>query len=401
MEQFLKLFQTKKPLIHILHRELRQLVKNVLVLFMKPTCIDEIVDVKSPKKDKEKAMILDVNNHLKLSECDFGTNTRMLLLEYAKNKSALEVTKQRHYLKDGLTTMVLYFIAKLPLSNKVLKNASILSSKNIHSDNSITKVSQLAVGTFLGADEIDSLRREWKLLRADEDVPKIEEVSAFWCQVFQLKNSMDGLSRYKVLPKFVIPCLLMSHGNADPERGFSTNKLLVTKQKCSLSEETIVATRFIKDQISHVNHVTELITRDVTKFCLLSHARYAQFMTDKKKKEAESDNEMANAAAEEERNRLKRKLDDEVEEVTKQIKEATKQKDAADDVIKMGQNMLTEACTQGENSRAQRASILAAKTILDKGLKQKNDVHEKIAKLEAKKHQLIVKKTKRSKVGDK
>ena len=154
-------------------------MKNVLVLFMKPTCIDEIVDVKSPKKDKEKAMILDVNNHLKLSECDFGTNTRMLLLEYAKNKSALEVTKQRHYLKDGLTTMVLSFIAKLPLSNKVLKNASILSSKNIHSDNSITKVSQLAVGKFLGADEIDSLRREWKLLRADEDVPKIEEVSAF------------------------------------------------------------------------------------------------------------------------------------------------------------------------------------------------------------------------------
>ena len=43
--------------------------------------------------------------------------------------------------------------------------------------------------------------------------------------------------------------MILSHGNADPERGFSENKRLVTDMRCSLSQSTITGYTATKDAL--------------------------------------------------------------------------------------------------------------------------------------------------------
>ena len=43
--------------------------------------------------------------------------------------------------------------------------------------------------------------------------------------------------------------IILAHGNADVERGFSTNALLATPAKASFSTASIVALRTIKDAL--------------------------------------------------------------------------------------------------------------------------------------------------------
>ena len=55
--------------------------------------------------------------------------------------------------------------------------------------------------------------------------------------------------------------LHLSHGQASVEKGFSVNKELVVENQ---QEESLIASRIIKDHIMHVNCVTNFeITRDM------------------------------------------------------------------------------------------------------------------------------------------
>jgi len=52
--------------------------------------------------------------------------------------------------------------------------------------------------------------------------------------------------------------LLLSHGQASVERGFSVNKELVVENQ---SKQTLAARRIIKDHIIHVNGVTNVVVK--------------------------------------------------------------------------------------------------------------------------------------------
>ena len=48
-----------------------------------------------------------------------------------------------------------------------------------------------------------------------------------------------GHLKYETLGKVVMASLALSHGNADAERGFSTNKKVVTAARARLCEGTV------------------------------------------------------------------------------------------------------------------------------------------------------------------
>ena len=56
-----------------------------------------------------------------------------------------------------------------------------------------------------------------------------------------------GDLKYKTLDKAVMASLALSHGNADAERGLSTNSKVVTADRSRLCEGTINAVRLVKD----------------------------------------------------------------------------------------------------------------------------------------------------------
>ena len=63
-----------------------------------------------------------------------------------------------------------------------------------------------------------------------------------------MKNIAGNL-KYHTLGKVVMASLALSHGNADVERGFSSNKRLITTDRTTLKSNTINACRLVKDAI--------------------------------------------------------------------------------------------------------------------------------------------------------
>ena len=84
-------------------------------------------------------------------------------------------------------------------------------------------------------------------------------------------------------PKVCELALLLSHGQASVERGFSVNKELVVENQ---SEQTLSARRIIKDHIIHVNGVTNVeIKRNMVLSARSARAKYANYLAQQKEEQ--------------------------------------------------------------------------------------------------------------------
>ena len=81
--------------------------------------------------------------------------------------------------------------------------------------------------------------------------------------------------KYNTIAKLSLFVLLLPHGNADPERGVSLNKNVLTVHGFSIKEETLEAIRMVKDFIIRNNGVMNIeISKDLIEHCKVSHTRY-------------------------------------------------------------------------------------------------------------------------------
>ena len=67
-------------------------------------------------------------------------------------------------------------------------------------------------------------------------------------------NKTDGRSKYPTLTKLVKNILIISHGNADVEHGFSINENIVNSNRSLLSETSFNGLRTTYDAISGFVH---------------------------------------------------------------------------------------------------------------------------------------------------
>ena len=83
--------------------------------------------------------------------------------------------------------------------------------------------------------------------------------------------------------------LILSHGNVDPERGFSINKHLLNVHGSTRSEETIEALRFLKDCLNRKGGVGSIkVRKGLVKVCQNTHSLYTQELAEKRKQELEA-----------------------------------------------------------------------------------------------------------------
>ena len=82
--------------------------------------------------------------------------------------------------------------------------------------------------------------------------------------------------------------LVLWHGQASVERGFSVNKELVVENQ---SEQTLAARRIIKDHVIHVNGVTNVEIHNMVSVARNARARYTNYLAQQKEEqEAEKQN---------------------------------------------------------------------------------------------------------------
>ena len=69
----------------------------------------------------------------------------------------------------------------------------------------------------------------------------------------------------------------LSYGNADPERGFSTNKHMLSVHGTSTDQKTIEALRLVKDYINLHRGVSKIrVCKDLIKRCSMTRQRYEE-----------------------------------------------------------------------------------------------------------------------------
>ena len=99
--------------------------------------------------------------------------------------------------------------------------------------------------------------------------------------------------------------LTLSHGQAQIERGFSTNKDILST---NMAEESVVAYRQVYDGIQSLGVLMEqCITSEMLMHCKSAHSRYKTHMEGKKKLNKESEKERKRKAIGGELNQSQRK----------------------------------------------------------------------------------------------
>lgn len=175
-----------------------------------------------------------------------------------------------------------YLIKKLPLKNKLLKNLKCLHPLYIIEPQSLQCIKSVASSFpfVVASSEISKLVDEWICLQTEdlkslqcvekcyeesgseldesEDVlNNFQRIDHFWGKVFQICNN-SGIIKYKLLSSLIKAVLTLPHGNADCERGFSTNKrLLESRNRLNIS--SVNGLKQVKSHIKRLNN-------DISKF---------------------------------------------------------------------------------------------------------------------------------------
>lgn len=121
-------------------------------------------------------------------------------------------------------------------------------------------------------------------------------------------SRMAPLPEFKLLWQLVRKVLVLSHGQAAVERGFSANLQCLDN---NLAEESLCARRIICSEISSVGGLSNfVVTKDLIVQCRASHQRYKHYLSEKKITEKEKDLQKRKRAMEKEKLLQKRqKLD--------------------------------------------------------------------------------------------
>lgn len=372
-QKYLSLFQTEGPIVHLMYSEMNLLLRTIMLRFLK----EEIVG----SAEGSKLLDIDIENFdsfLPLKGMNIGEATRRALSQLKVD----DAKEARMAMRSFLTRLCKFCKESLPLKNALLKHLEklhpSLRSDKKNSNEGIrrlcTELKPLQMDSIL----IDKILQEWQLFKIDPDVDNVckefdtnksPRIDTFWKEIFEIKNNINGQIKYGNLKVLVINCLTLSHGNADVERGFSLNKSIITHSRTSLSENTIIAIRHVKDAVKRYGGICAVpISAKLLNSVTKSHSFYAAAMdAEKKLEEAEKkralDEKFANEAK-----RMKTKTEDNIKATNKKIKSIQENVSAAQSCLKEGNERLQSAIKTKTFQE-----IRVASTMIDAASKQLKD----------------------------
>lgn len=201
------------------------------------------------------------------------------------------------------------------------------------------------------------------------NLPKLDSsLDIYWHSVGKMED-LRGKLMFENVSRFVKTCLVLSVGNAQPERGFSENKLLLDG-RLNLGEATIEAIRLIKHEINLHNLPTTLlpITKELLVYFNNSFKRF------KESQQADKDLQEKTLAQKKEDVVNKRKQD-EKQIIGKNLSDLRSQLRLAQNMCSEGQALMNVATDGTVNQDL----LFRAKALLNSGLDKSKDLELQIA----------------------
>ena len=305
IEPFMTLFQAERPLAVFLYAKMLEILTSFLERVVKPQVlgknksaykllklVKEGIREKQDKKDPSNNTYKE-DNLLPLESVDVGFAAKSKL----KKLGTLEKPQERKFRRD-VREFVIRFAEKVversPLQYNFVRSASSLSPIDIgvlDSDVLIGRFEKLALelhdDKWISVVQAERALKQYKTLIKNEDFIKEakkfdiqdDRVDAFYSRILDGPSTVD----LEVVVRFV---LIVSHGNARVESGFSVNGEILLP---NMFGETIVAQRFVHEAIQKVGGTTKVeITNEMIKSVKASHKRFNSANEEKKKCQSEA-----------------------------------------------------------------------------------------------------------------
>lgn len=333
VEPFLREFQTNAPMVPFLHGELTSLVRLLLDRVVKNEVLQNCVSV-------NKVDLQQVNNLIPLKKIDVGFSTRSELKKLV-NVSELQVTQFYKDCQNCIIQVVQKLMIQSPLKFRFTKAAScldpsvIVRSMNIAEQRMASGLEVMVENNLISGLVADKMKEEYRRVCSNSTcLEKLKSfrrsetaLDKFWMEVMHMYP--DSCAN---LLEFVKMVLIMSHGNAFLERGFSVNsECLLENQKT----ESLVALRQVHDAVTAAGGVHAVqVTKSLIHAARNAHARYVEAM-EKKRNHDETQLTTAN-----ERKRLTKELSELETKKMKLLSEAKNEAQLIEEQIRALSNKL-------------------------------------------------------------
>ncbi|CAF4661877.1 unnamed protein product [Rotaria sp. Silwood2] len=234
-DRFLTLFQQEAPLIHLLHYELSSLYRMILLKFLAHDYVGDkaggdLLDIDFKLNEKQLN-----NKHIRIGE---GSRKVLTHLTQKERDTFFEDVKKIYH----ATTE--YFKKNLPLKNSFLRDVQILhpSFKSTQYSDELERIAR-AVPGLLTDREIDCLQGD-----SGSECITYHRIDYYWNTILGITTA-DGRPKYPTLGKLIKNILIIPHGKADIERGFSINENMVPQNRSLLSDTSINGLRSTYDGV--------------------------------------------------------------------------------------------------------------------------------------------------------
>ena len=248
-------FQSKMPLAPHFFGELSSLFRELLSKFIRKDTIDAAVS----GSDLLSIKVEDPDNWTTLDDLEIGEGARRSL--QSKKVKPNEAIAFRKECRAILILTVKKISERSPLKYQFTEFLSGFNPRLFHLTDrtrrlvrsALTTLSECNIITILDCDRVNA---EWRNFVLDENIlERSSKYKPFKDRLDDFYTNVLDEETYPTLSSVIQKVLILSHGNAAVERGFSGNALLL---KENLHTESLVLLRHAQDGIRRAGGTTEV-----------------------------------------------------------------------------------------------------------------------------------------------
>lgn len=274
IEPFLTFFQAERPLAVFLFEKLKDLVTSLMERFVK----SDVLESNSSVNKLLKIDLADTKNLISIDKIKVGSGAQ-LICNKAKTTQAPDVRKFKQNARDFLVKLIQKLRERSPLKYKFTLYISCLSPTQIAVANTDFLTNQfnrlcLALVEHRWISSTCSDRAESSYKKFIKSNVVLEKMKSFTSDIRLDTLYMELLTSHIELREIVKIVLIISHGNARVEAGFSVNKDALSE---NMTEDALVAHRIVYDAVQREGGLKKVvISSQMMKSVEKAHSRYTQ-----------------------------------------------------------------------------------------------------------------------------
>ena len=244
-ENYLRIFQSEKPMIHRIHTENCQLVSTLMASFVKPENIPKSCNGKVFRN----VNLDDPDVLLSPKRCDFGAGVAASLQDCSED---LKLVLRKEF-RTVMIKMTKYLLSHLPLENNLLKDFSYISPHAIEKEKFVSTMMRIAAFTKRFSDtELQNLDNQLRCLQVTTDIPSFDDskhsLEVHWLKKIIVRVKESSGMEVLELSKLIKIVSVYPNSQAWLERGFNDTKRIADSRQ-SLSEKCMAANKLLLDEI--------------------------------------------------------------------------------------------------------------------------------------------------------